>query len=518
MIAPHETATAAERRTPAESPLERKVRRGSLWLGGNTLVMRFSNIAVMAVVARLVAPDEFGIFTLAVVANTAIVTFAELGVASAIARRDLDERVVAPTAVSISVGINVLLGGVMAAFAVQIASALGSAAAAPSIRILAMSVAMSGLFVVPTAQLQRDFKQSVLFRSNFIGTIVGAGVLIGLATLGNGAEAFAWSRVIGQAVTGFLVIIALTTHYPPGWNAASLRLLLRFGVPLAAANLLSQVIANVDYVFVGHTLSLREVGLYTLAFNVASWASSVLGAVLSGVVLPAFSAVRAQGGDVAAALFTASRAVALVSFPIAAITSGLARPLIETLYGPRWVTAAPVVVVLSVYGAATAIGLLIANILIASGRTVVLFTVQLAVLAGLVPGLWLGITSVGLIGVGLAHVATAVIITLPVYLFSLRRALGTGLSALARGTVWPLLAALATSGIAHLVAMPIGVPVLQVLAGGASAGAVYLILAGSQLVTLLPQGARGWCERHLRRFILPARWTSVWIVGIGGRA
>ncbi len=483
--------------------LDRKVRQGSFWLGANSIVMRFSNIAVMAVVARIVIPEEFGVFTLAVVAQAMIGTVAELGVASAIARRDLDEDAIGPTAVTVSVGIGVLLGGLLAVFAEPIAIVLGSVEAAPALRILAISVALSGLFVVPSAQLQRDFRQNVIFRTSFVGSIIGAGVLIGLAMLGNGAEAFAWSRVAGQLITGILVIAALSKRYGPGWNTTSLSLLLRFGLPLALANLLSQIVANVDYVFVGHTLELRDVGLYTLAFNISSWATSVLGSVLNGIVLPAFSAVRRDKGDVPATLFLATRSVALVAFPIAALTSGLALPLIVTVYGERWADAAPVVVILSVYGAAGALGQLVANLLIASGRTGVLFIVQVAVLIALVPALWVGITTAGLIGVGLAHVATVLIITLPVYLFSLHRALRVSLLSIVRGAGWPLAAAIIAGAVAYAATLPLSIHWVQLLVGGACGGIAYLLLTYRQLMLLLPPGPRAKAER-----LLPRAWRT----------
>lgn len=488
-----------------ETSLGRKVRRGSIWLGGNTLVMRLANILVMAVVARIVAPEEFGVFSIAIVANTAIVTLAELGVASAIARRDLDAEAIAPTAVTVSVGISALFGGLLAVFAEQVSYALGSVEAAPAMRVLAISVALGGLFVVPSAQLQRDFRQSALFRTNLVGTVVGAAVLVGLAMLGDGSLAFAWSRVVGQAITGALVIASVGKRYVPTWNGTAARLLLRFGVPLALANLLSQVVANVDYVFVGHALRLRDVGLYTLAFNVSSWASSVLGSVLSGVVLPAFSAVRNENGDLRGALLMASRAVALVSLPIAALTSGLATPLITTIYGSEWNDAAPVVVVLSVYGAISAIGLLVANILIASGSSVTLFAVQAAVLVVLVPALWLGISLTGILGAGLAHVVTALLVTLPVYLWSLRRSLRIGLTPILSGVAWPLVAAVLAGAIAFGVSQLFGPALLQLLVGGAAGGALYVLLAFKQLIALLPAEHRYSIERRLPRLRLRQR-------------
>ncbi|MEO7058296.1 MAG: hypothetical protein ABI083_01110, partial [Lapillicoccus sp.] len=65
--------------------LHSRVRSGVLWSGASVILMRFSNIALMVVVARIVVPAEFGTFTTALVVHAMLVSIAELGVSAAIA-------------------------------------------------------------------------------------------------------------------------------------------------------------------------------------------------------------------------------------------------------------------------------------------------------------------------------------------------------------------------------------------------------------------------------------------------
>lgn len=482
-VLPAEIRGQEQQRTSA---LVKDVRRGALWTGASTMLLRVSNIALMAVVARIVAPDELGIFALAVTVQAVLVSMAELGVASVIARTELDIDKIAPTVVTISVTTSLALGSLMAVLADPLAQFLGAPAAGGPIRILAISVALIGPFAVPGAQLQRGFRQDLLFRANIIAFLPSSAVLVLLAVGGDGASAFAWSRVSGQLVAGVIMVVALRRNYLPGFEPALFGPLMKFGLPLAAANILSQALLNVDYVFVGRMMSEADVGLYMLAFNVCMWSGAVIGAMLNGIVLPAFSSVRRDGADTSKAIEHGLRTVGLVACPLAAFTSAFATPLINTIYGNQWSEAGPVLSVLSFYGVISVIGVLFANIIIATGRTGVLFLVQAVALVFLVPSLAAGIHFGGLVGIGVAHIVVISLITLPAYVIALRRSTGIKVRRLAIAMSRPALSALVAAVVALTVTVPIHTDIFRLAVGGAVGALVYLLGTGKYIIALIP--------------------------------
>lgn len=495
--------------TAGEKSLTDQVRSGALWAGGNALFLRFASILIMAVVARIVAPAELGIFALTLVVHGIVVSVAELGVASAIARSDQDLDSIAPTVVTISVVTSLTLGGLMAGFAGPLALLLGSADAEDPLRVMALCVALIGPFAVPGAQLQREFRQDLVFRAGAIAFVPGSAVLIVLSVVGDGAMAFAWSRVVGQLVMGTLMLLSVSRKYRPGLNTRILGSLVRFGLPLALANLLSQVLLNIDYVFIGRILTIEEVGLYNLAFNISLWSTAVIGSILNGLVLPAFSRVRAEGGDMTGALSGAVRTVALVAAPLSALALALASPLIVTIYGDQWAAAAPVLMVLSVYGFFSVICLLLANVIVSSGRTGILFTVQAVALAALVPVMWTGVTIGGLTGVAAAHIAVILLATFPLYVFAIKRSLGAGPGVILRAIWWPAVASGVAGLAAWLVALPVTIPAVQLLVGSTVGGTVYLVMTAPLLTSLFPGTGR---LRSLRVALdvcgRPAEWVG----------
>lgn len=474
-----------------EVSLARDVKKGSLWTGASTLLLRLSNIALMAVVARIVAPDELGVFALAVTVQAVLVSVAELGVASAVARKDLDVDAIAPTVVSISVITSLVIAGLMALFAGNIADALGSPAAEQPIRILSLNVALIGPFAVPGAQLQSAFRQDLVFRANMVSFVPASVVLILVALAGDGAAAFAWSRVVGQLVAGSLMLLSVPKRYSFGLNKAYLRPLISFGVPLALANLLSQALLNVDYVFVGRMMSTADVGLYMLAFNVCMWSTAIIGSILNGIVLPAFSSVRRDGGDIPTALSSAVRTVALIACPIAAFTCTFSTPLVTVIYGGQWVDAGPVLQVLSFYGVVFVLGLLFANVIISTGRTWVLFLVQAVALVSLIPALTVGIQYAGLVGIGIAHVAVISVVTLPAYLWAIGKATGARSGLILSALVRPAMASIAAGIFAGLITGPIAMDLGKLSVGGLAGAAVYVFLTRRALIPIFPDSWRG---------------------------
>lgn len=466
--------SAAEAGPGQTDKLVRQVRSGALWTGASTMILRISNIVLMAVVARIVSPDELGIFALAITVHAVLVSVAELGVASAIARTDIDIDKIAPTVVTISVATSMFLGCMMALGAGPLAAFLGSPQAEEPLRILAISVALIGPFAVPGAQLQRAFRQDLLFRANIISFAPAGIALVFIALSGDGAAAFAWSRVVGQVVAGGIMLICVGKTYLPGFNKTYLRPLMQFGIPLALANILSQVLLNLDYVFVGRMMTPADVGIYMMAFNVCMWSTAVIGAMLNGIVLPAFSSVSRDGGSVNEALNQAVRTVALVAMPIAVFTAVFSTPLVTTIYGDQWSAAGPVLAILSLYGVVSVTGLLFANIIISTGQTKVLFLVQVAALAVLVPALYVGIHLGGLVGIGIAHIIVVSVVTLPVYLAALRKATGAKLSHVTSAVARPILFALLAGFAAWLTTIPFEMDLPKLIIGGLTGAVVYL--------------------------------------------
>ncbi|MDR7160371.1 oligosaccharide flippase family protein [Arthrobacter sp. BE255] len=487
--------TEGANRTQAIETLERHVLRGAMWSGVNTLLMKVANIAVMATVVRIITPEDFGVFAIALVVHAVVSSIGELGLSSCIARRDLEPDKVAPTVALLSLISSFVLALGMAFAAEPLAVALGSSNAAEPIRVLSISVFLGGVFTVPGALLVRDFRQDKVLLAGGVAFLPMNALLLLLAMAGDGAMAFAWSRVAGQLISGIVMAMSVKLRYWPGLDSTQVIPILRFGLPLAGANLLSYVLLNADYAIIARSLGPGELGIYMLAFTVASWSTSVLSTTINSVAMPAFSARGSDTAGLQLMLKRAATLVASIAFPIGAMTVALAHPLISVLYGDAWVRAAPLLSVLAVYGAVFSLSLLMSNLLVGTGRSQAVIAVQAFWIVSLVPAVALSVSISGLIGAAYAHVAVIILIVLPAYVFFVRRLLPSAASILFTSARLPFAWAVAAGVCAAWVSALTGQGILGLLAGSLAGGLIYTILMLPTVRKLLPELPSGKVKR-----------------------
>lgn len=465
--------------------LSARARQGAAWSALSTLLLRVANVAITAVVAHILSPHDFGVFTVALTAFTIVSSISEFGIASCLVRADLDIDVMAPTLFTVSLTTSAIWAETMVLFARPIATALGSADGAQAIRVMAIGVLLSGIFSVPGAQLTRDFKQDKLFWANVISLVPSTAVLLILAKSGSGALAFAWSRIVASFIMGCVMVASTDRHYLPNLSRSALSVLFRFGLPLAGANFLNFVLINVDYVFVGHLIGAVALGIYVLAFNLASAPGLLLGAAINSIAMPLFSRVKHDPDLLKNSMISAVRALSLILMPMSGMMIALARPLVLTFYGAKWAASAQVLSILAFYGAISIICILFANILTSFGKAKFSLILQAVWLAALVPAMAIGVHRNGIVGAAEAHIAVIAPLVLPCYLVALRKTTGVHLISLAKAVLPPAAAAAAAALAARLTAAQFASPLAQLAVGGAAGGLCYVVAAGPQIVALL---------------------------------
>jgi O-antigen/teichoic acid export membrane protein len=467
------------------SPLRRLVGKSAAWSTLDVVIGRFGNFAQGVVVARIVAPKEFGVFATALVVHTIVVNVSDLGVGSALIRAESKGIAgMAPTVATISLVVAAILGGLIALFSSSLADGLSSPAAAAPIAVMALNLPLAGLTAVPSALLRREFRMDLMFVADLANLIVTAAVVVPLALAGWGAMALAWSWVAGQLATTVILLSLRAGRYRPGWNRVQARRLLAFGLPLAGGNLLAFLVLNVDYIVVGHVLGAEALGLYMLAFNLSGWPINIFGAVIRSVSLPSFSKLRLEGESMPEHFLSALRMIAGVTVPICFIIGAVGHSAVVAIYGDRWSPAASALVGLSVLGAGRILLELSGDFLVSLGRTRALMMAQVPWLVSLVLALVLVAPRWGIRGVGFAQALVVVAVVGPVYAVFLRR-VGVRTVLLLRALLPAVLWAVAAGAVAHVVSSNVANP----FAGAALGGIAGVLVAAVPFVPTIARHA-----------------------------
>ncbi|SDN56667.1 oligosaccharide flippase family protein [Allokutzneria albata] len=459
-------AETAERRG-----LAGRFRRG-LWLSLlNTLLSRVGTFVLGIVLARLLAPEEFGLYATALVVQGLLLAFNDFGAATAVVRRSGDVRPMLPTAWTISVLGGAFAFAACAVSAPALASALGSPHATEIVRFLAINVLLDGFACVPGAMLTRELAQARRLVADLSGTVVNLAVTATLAFLGWGAWSLAIGHVTGTALVVVLLFV-LSGHVPNfGFSAEHFKEVGAYGISVVASSLLVMLAQSVPQMVTGSLLGATALGFFYLASNVANWPVSIVAGTVERVALAVFARAREHSTDLDRAAGGVMGLVGVALLPGGVALALLAEPVVEVVYGHRWAPAAVVLSGLAIAAIGRVFADMALHLLLAVGAPLSSALIQLWWLVTLVPATVVAAKLWGLPGIGWAQAAVALLVAVPVHLWGLRRA-GIRVVSLVRGMLPSSLSAVATAGGLVLIRVLSTNPLLTVALGGLLTAAV----------------------------------------------
>src|SRR5262245_22426772 len=155
-----------------ERPLGQVVTRALGWSTVGQVVNRLGTFAAGIALARLLSPNDFGVFAAILVVINVLMTVNDIGIIGAIVRWQGDVRNATGTALAIVVPLSLAFYGLLYLGAPTFAHALGIPHAIGMLRVVALVVVVDGICGVSQALLIRSFRQGHLLVAESVGTIV----------------------------------------------------------------------------------------------------------------------------------------------------------------------------------------------------------------------------------------------------------------------------------------------------------------------------------------------------------
>lgn len=458
-----------------QQPVAARARRALGWSIINQIVGRTGTTLMGIVLARILLPEDYGVFAVALVALNGLLSMNELGVSVAIVRWPTDVSRIAPTVKTLALGSSAIVYIGMFFAAPQVAHLLNAPEATGVLRVLTLAVLIDALTAVPAALMTREFMQKERLVVDTAGFVVGFATAIGLAVAGYGPWALVWSVLLGNVVNGLFILKFAPIRYRWGFKREVARELLAFGLPLAIASLFVMALLNIDYVVVGSQLGPEQLGFYLLAFNLCMWPVNMFSAPARRVSLPLFAKLHAGKTDPSNAFVPVCSLLLLVTLPACLLLAAFAEPLVRLVYGDIWAPAATVLPWLMLLALARVMGELVYDFLVALGHSRPNLIIQVVWLAGLAIALPIGIRAGGIEGVAIGHAVVAVVVVAPMYAYFLNRS-GVSLRAMASQLSRPVAGTALAAVASLLVGSLVPGQIAQLLLGGALVGLVYLAI------------------------------------------
>ena len=316
------------------------VRSGLAW----TLAGQWAGYAVQlvttAVLARLVAPKEFGLLSEALTVTAFAAQLQTLGLSQAVVQRAKLTHGQMSNLFWVNAAAGLGLALLVLASAPLVADFYGDHALIGVTAALGVTYVIAGLGVQHAALMSRRMKFKAIAVRSLVPRVLAGAIAIVAAVFGAGY----WALVIQQiAATFFMVLFVWTAiDWRPSWPArrTGVRPLLRFGAGVSVANILYYFSSNADNILVGRVLGTGSLGLYARAYNLFLVPLRQLHGPLGNVVQPVMSAIVGEPERYRAFYRRMLGAITMVGMPGVVFLAVMSREIIVVVLGQRWVGAA----------------------------------------------------------------------------------------------------------------------------------------------------------------------------------
>src|SRR5436190_1645632 len=297
-------------------------------------------LASIIVLARLLAPKDFGLFAMVTTVMGFLRVFQDARLSTATVQRED----ITHAQVSNLFWINVAMSGaaslILAAGAPIIAWFYREPRLIPITLVLSSTFLLSGLAVQHTALLNRQMRFQAIAIIQVGSMLIGIAVGIGMAWLNYSY----WALVCGNLATVAATVV-LTWMAVPWWPQAPARRsgvwpLVSFGANLATGDFICSFARGADGLLVGRFYGADSVGLYTRAGALLNRPMEQFLVPITSVFVPVLSRVQTQPERYRRTFLQVYEAMALLSFLFTGLLFALARPLTLVVLGPKWEQAA----------------------------------------------------------------------------------------------------------------------------------------------------------------------------------
>jgi lipopolysaccharide exporter len=360
---------------------------GVIWTLAATAAGRILTFAALAVLARLLAPADFGLMAFALVYITYVETVGDLGTGAALIYWPAWREDAAQMAFVLNVAMGAFWFAVTMLGAPAVAAFFGNPAGADILTALAWTFPLKALGNTHDALCQKDLRFKARLAPELGMAVVKGVVSVAAASAGLGVWSLVWGQLAGTAAWTALLWRVVPWRPRLRWPADLFAPMLAYGRGIVAVNLLAAVVHHADAIVVGRMLGASALGLYHVAYKVPEAAIIMVMWAVSRVLFPALARARAEGRAPAETYLAALRYTSLFTVPASITVALLAEPLVLVLFGAPWAAATPILSVLAISAGLRSLGNHAGDVLKAAGRPGLLAALAVVRALVLVPAL-----------------------------------------------------------------------------------------------------------------------------------
>jgi len=370
------------------------------------------------VLARLLVPEDFGLVAMAMSVIALVELATAFGFDVVLIQKANPERHHFDTAWTLTIALYCGCAALIALLAVPAAAFYKDPRLVDLMLVIAVAWGLRGFENIGTVEFRRkmDFTKEFIFFA--IQRLVGFAVTIAASI----AFRTYWALIIGMLASRVtsLALSYIMASYRPRFSVSAARELLSFSKWFLVNNATLVGVVRFPHFLIGRVLGAQQLGVYTVAYDLATLPATELSSPVNRAALPGYSRMTDDKLRFKETFLDIGALVTLIALPASAGMAVVADPLVRLLLGDKWLDAVPVISILSISAAFVAATGNNGVAHLALGRPS-LVTLQsfLRLVVLVVLGLAL-VPSYGIVGASIAELCGALVCLLTSYPFVFR--------------------------------------------------------------------------------------------------
>lgn len=355
-----------------------RVFKGAIWVAGGNIGIRLIGFANTLIVARLLAPDDFGVVAIGVTLTQLIQNFSDIGVSRAVIRFDQAGRREFDTLFTLSFLRGVLVSAVILILSVFASGMFGDPRVGPIFAAMALYAFIQCLYNPKFYEFEREisFRQETMVMA--VEKVVMVVVSVAIAYFFRSFWAIVSSLIVGAVIR--LGMTYAMRPYLPRFGLAAVGTLISFTGWLTALGAVVALNNKLSPLIVGKLLGPTLTGLFTVGSTVAYLPGSDIADPAARALFPGLASLKNDSGKMRDALLFGVAALSTVAIPLSIAFALMADDLVLLLLGPQWGDAALVVQVYAPTVGITCVFAVVTDYAVAQGKAKQAFVRELAYL------------------------------------------------------------------------------------------------------------------------------------------
>jgi O-antigen/teichoic acid export membrane protein len=438
-------------------------------------------IAQTAVLARLLAPADFGLMAIAMAAFAIVRMFIDLGISNALIHFPKPAVTTLSTLFWLNLGAASILMLVFAALAWPLAAIYEQPQLAPVGLLLSLVLPISAAGLQFRVMAEKELHFSTLAVIEVIAALCGFLAALVVALLDGGVYALVAGTLTTTAISSGMAWYLLSSGLRPAltFRLAEARPYLHYGMYRLGDMLCNTLHGQADVLIGGAFVGASAMGIYTVPRDQSLLlANSIVNPVVTRIGLPVMARVQDDLPRLKEIFLKTLRMTSSINIPAYALIAVWADDVVAILLGSQWQAAGHFLRVFAVWGLIRSVGNPVGSLLYATGHVRRAFWWNLVLLLLLPPILYVGASLDGIHGLAWAMLCIQLAIFYPLFYVQVRPACGAAFGEYL-GQLLPALVGSAVAilpSIALLMLLNAG-PWLHVILGGIMSGAIYLAMS-----------------------------------------